>query len=58
MQIIDRRLIKAKIDKLANVSGWEAFDIKITIMTIELDIVNGTGTVILDIEELMFAFVD
>lgn len=42
------RLINANIDRLAEVSGWEALEIKITMITTELDIVNGTGTVILD----------
>ena len=49
------RLINANIDRLAEVSGWEALEIKITMITTELDIVNGTGTVILDTEVLEFA---
>ena len=53
--MMDSRLISANIDRLADVSGWEALEIKITMITTELDIVNGTGTVILDTEVLEFA---
>lgn len=55
--MIDNKLIRANIDRLAEVSGWEALEINITMITIELDIVNGTGTVIFDIEEAAFALV-